>query len=223
MIFAAGLGTRMGVLTKDRPKPLVEVAGRPLIDYALDIANDAGLRRIVVNTHYLTDQLQRHLSDLPVRISDEPDQLLDTGGGLRKALPLLGDGPVFTLNSDAIWRGPNPLEYLQNLWDADRMDALLLLVSPAASTAHAGAGDFLMSPDGRLQRGPGMIYLGAQIIAPDLLDTFAQDVFSLNLVWDKMIARGRLFGATYPGQWRDVGSPKGLKEAQKMLDTACDV
>jgi len=223
MIFAAGLGTRMGALTKDRPKPLVEVAGRPLIDYALDIANGAGLRRIVVNTHYLSDQLQRHLSDLPVRISDEPDQLLDTGGGLRKALPLLGDGPVFTLNSDAIWRGPNPLEHLRANWNPNRMDALLLLVPPAPSTAHAGAGDFLMSPDGRLQRGPGMIYLGAQIIAPDLLHTFAQDVFSLNLVWDKMIARGRLFGATYPGQWRDVGSPKGLKEAQKMLDTTCDV
>ena len=223
MIFAAGLGTRMGVLTKSRPKPLVEVAGRPLIDYAMDTAQGADLRRIVVNTHYLSDQLHKHLSNQPVQFSDESTQLLDTGGGLRNALPLLGDGPVFTLNSDAIWRGPNPLQHLRDNWNPDVMDALLLLVPPDPSTAHPGAGDFLMSPDGALQRGPGMIFPGAQIIATDLLHDIPQDVFSLNIVWDKMIARRRLFGVMYSGQWRDVGSPKGLIEAQKLLDTAQDV
>ena len=223
MIFAAGLGTRMGALTKDRPKPLLNVAGRALIDYALDIAQGARLRRIVVNTHYLSDQLHLYLSDRPVQFSDEPARLLDTGGGLRNALPLFSNGPVFTLNSDAIWRGPNPLDHLRANWDPDRMDALLLLLPPTQAAAHSGAGDFLLSPDGRLQRGPGMIYPGAQIIAPDLLHDIPQDVFSLNLVWDKMIARRRLFGVVYPGKWCDVGSPEGLEKAQALLAARPDV
>jgi len=223
MIFAAGLGTRMGALTKSRPKPLVNVAGRALIDYALDIAQGADLRRIAVNTHHLSDQLHAHLSDRPVHLSNEADQLLDTGGGLRNALPLLGEGPVFTLNSDAIWRGPNPLDHLRASWDPDRMDALVLLLPPTQAAAHSGAGDFLLSPDGQLQRGPGMIYLGAQIIVPDLLRDIPQDVFSLNLVWDKMIACRRLFGVVYPGKWCDVGGPEGIEKAQKLLAAHPDV
>lgn len=224
MIFAAGLGTRMGALTRDLPKPLVPLAGRPMIDHAIELARAAGLRKIVANLHYKSDLLAAHLAPLGVTLSLEQPCLLDTGGGLLNALALTGPGPVFTLNPDAVWRGPNPLTLLAEKWDPARMDALLLLVPRARALGHVGAGDFVEAPDGRLTRGPGQVYTGAQIVKTDRLtrirSRIGADVFSLNLVWDVMLASGRLFGATYSGEWCDVGTPEGLARGERLIRDA---
>jgi MurNAc alpha-1-phosphate uridylyltransferase len=213
MVFAAGLGTRMGELTRDRPKPLIAVAGQPLIDHALDLT--AGLR-VVVNLHYRAAQMRDHLAGRPVRIADETAQLLETGGGLRAALPLLDADPVFTLNSDAVWRGPNPLHVLADHWQAG-MEALLLLLPRERAIGHRGSGDFIVAPDGRLTRGPGLVYSGAQILQTGALGAVPEAAFSLNRVWDGMIARGTLFGVVYDGQWCDVGRPDSIALAEGLL------
>ncbi len=217
MIFAAGLGTRMGALTRDRPKPLIGVGGQALIDHVLDLANGAGLQRIVVNTHYKADMIRSHLAGRGVLFSDETDQILETGGGLRHARPLLGAGPAFTLNSDAIWRGPNPLAALKAAWNPTRMEGLLLLLPREAAIGHTGGGDFVLAPDGLLSRGPGLVYSGAQILRTEGLDEIPDKVFSLNLLWDRMIARKTLFGIVYTGQWCDVGRPESLPLADALL------
>ena len=218
MIFGAGLGTRMRHLTADRPKPLVEVAGRALIDHALDLTEGMGLTR-VVNTHYRADQLAAHLGDKAL-ISHE-DVLLETGGGLRHARPLLGEGPVFTLNSDAIWAGPNPLRLLQNAW-REGMEGLLLLLPPQAARGHKGHGDFDMDAEGRIRRAPAYVYSGAQIIRPATLDGIEDNIFSLNRAWDAMIARGTLYGIPYDGQWCDVGQPESIPLAEALLHETSD-
>ena len=215
MIFAAGLGTRMGALTRDRPKALVEVAGEPLIDHALRLTDAAVAAPVVVNTHYRAEQLRAHLAPRPIRISHEP-VLLETGGGLKAAIPLLGPAPVFTLNSDAVWAGPNPLSQLDAAWD-DRMEALLLLLPPGAALGHRGSGDFSLGPDGRLARGAPFIYSGAQIIRPGTAAEIAEDAFSLNRVWDRIAARGGLYGTVYTGRWCDVGRPDSLPLAEELL------
>lgn len=220
MLFAAGFGTRMGALTKDRPKPLIKVAGRPLLDHALALADAAGIGRQVVNAHYHADQIAAHLAGRDVTVSIESPEILDTGGGLRQALPLLGPGPVFTLNTDAVWAGPNPLQVLRAAWDPDRMDALLLLLPPERAQGHKGSGDFSIDAAGRLRRGPGLVYSGAQILRPDGLGDIPQPVFSLNLLWDRIGAAERLCGAVYPGDWCDVGHPDGIAMAESMLATA---
>ena len=219
MIFAAGLGTRMGDLTRDRPKPLIEVNGKPLIDHALDLVPEQITRR-VINVHHHGEQLRDHLASREVLISDESDQLLETGGGLRKALPLLGDGPVFTLNSDAIWAGPNPLGVLSAAWRPALMDALLLLVPPRNAMGHLGSGDFLGDADGMLRRGPGLVYSGAQIVEPSLLHGLPEGAFSLNRLWDLHLERGRLHGVVYTGRWCDVGRPEGIPLAENLLQSA---
>lgn len=215
MIFAAGFGTRMRPLTETHPKPLIEVAGRPLIDHALHLAQ--GSEPIVVNTHYLGDQIARHLSDRDIHVVHEPE-ILDTGGGLRNALPLLGPGPVITLNSDAVWTGPNPLDTLRAAWDAERMDALLLLVPVPAARGYTGEGDFAVDTEGRLTRGAGHVYSGAQIIKPEGLADVPDAAFSLNLLWNAMQPEGRLFGVVHQGGWCDVGHPGGIAEAEAMLE-----
>jgi len=220
MIFAAGFGTRMGALTKSMPKPLIPVAGKPLIDHALNVARSAGMGRIVVNLHYLGDQIAAHLAGKDIALSWERDAILETGGGLRAALPLLGNGPVLLLNSDAVWTGENPLTQLLAAWDASKMDALLLLAHRADALGHSGTGDFLIAPDGRLIRAKGReapIYLGAQIIQPQALKDVADNVFSLGLIWDKLIAQGRAFGTFHSGGWCDVGSPDGIAIAERLL------
>lgn len=224
MIFAAGFGTRMGALTANRPKPLIKVAGRALLDHALDLAEGAGLGRVAVNLHYLGDQIAAHLAPRPdIALSWERAQILETGGGLRHALPLLGPGPVFTLNSDAVWTGPNPLATLRSAWRAE-MGALLLLAPPDHLRGHSGQGDFRVDAKGRISRCPkgaaGLVYLGAQIIAPEGLRDIPDAVFSLNLLWDRMIAEGRAFGVLHPGGWCDVGRPEGIAEAEAMLREA---
>lgn len=218
MLFAAGFGTRMGALTKDRPKPLIEVAGKPLIDHALDLVNDLGPQRVVANLHYHADQLAAHLAPRGVLLSRESPEILETGGGLRAALPLLGSDPVFTLNTDAIWSGPNPLTLLRAAWDPDRMDALLMCIPIAQTIRHSGSGDFAADETGRITRGGGLVYGGAQILRTDGLHGFQQPAFSLNLLWDQMQQQDRLFALTYPGRWCDVGRPEGIAMAEGLLD-----
>ncbi|MCR9127368.1 MAG: nucleotidyltransferase family protein [Rhodobacteraceae bacterium] len=217
MLFAAGFGTRMGALTATRPKPLVPVAGRALIDHALDIVDTAGLKRIVANAHYRADMIAAHLAPRGIAISHETPDILDTGGGLRAALPMLGAGPVVAINTDAVWRGPNPLRALLDEWNPHEMDALLLCVPPARARGHAGTGDFHLAPDGRLNRGGDLIYTGAQILRTERLADIADPAFSLNRVWDAMAADGRLFGTVWPGTWCDVGTPEGIALAERML------
>lgn len=217
MLFAAGFGTRMGALTADRPKPLVPVAGKALIDHALDLANDANIPRKIANLHYRAEMLEEHLKGTDVLLSVEQPQILETGGGLRQALPLLGEGPVFTLNTDAIWNGPNPLVLAQQSWDPTRMDALLVCIPPERAMGHSGKGDFISDEHGRLSRGKGWVYGGAQIIKTEGLIDIPDRVFSLNILWDRMMARGRLFGLCYPGHWCDVGRPEGIAMAEGMI------
>lgn len=220
MLFAAGLGTRMGALTATMPKPLIPVAGKPLLDHALALADQAGITTRVANLHYLGDQIATHLAGRNVALSWEREQILETGGGLRAALPLLGHGPVMTLNTDAVWTGANPLQELAAAWDEARMDALLLLLPAAQATGHSGTGDFLRDGENRLARAKGAagdVYLGAQIIRPDLLAQIPEKVFSLNLLWDKMIATGRAFGLIHQGGWCDVGRPDGITTAEALL------
>jgi len=158
MLFAAGFGRRMQPLTQDRPKPLVEVAGKALIDHALDLVPGADIGRIVANTHYKSEMIARHLAARPVTLSYESPAILETGGGLRAALPLLGVDPVLTLNSDAVWGGENPLRLLQSRWNPTKMDALLVCIPPQQARGHSGAGDFNCAPDGRLT--------GAELFCP---------------------------------------------------------
>lgn len=220
MLFAAGFGTRMAALTADKPKPMVEVAGKPLIDHALALADAAHIQRRVTNLHYRGNQVERYLAGRNITFSWEREQILETGGGLRAALPLLGEGPVLTLNSDAVWTGENPLMQLMAAWDESRMDALLLLLPAEKAIGHSGKGDFLWQEQGRLSRAngaEGLIYLGAQIIRPDLLVTIPEAVFSLNRLWDLMIARGRAYGLIHSGGWCDVGQSSSIAKAEALL------
>lgn len=220
MLFAAGFGTRMGALTQNRPKPLIPVAGRTLLDHALDLVDHAGLTTRVINVHYHADQIVTHLADRQIAVSREDGEILETGGGLRAAMPLLGASPVITLNTDAVWSTRTALSDLAAAWQDDRMDALLLLAPVQNTRGYAGQGDFLLDGQGRISRAvgqPGLVYLGAQIIRTDLLDSFPQPVFSLNLLWDRMIAEGRAYGLIYSGQWCDVGRPEGIATAERML------
>lgn len=218
MLFAAGFGTRMGALTANRPKPLIPVAGKPLIDHAHEIGLAAGLTRQVANLHYLGEQIAQHLAGRGIALSWEEDQILDTGGGLKAALPLLGPGPVVTLNTDAVWTGENPLTRLLHAWDAARMDVLFLLLPAAEARSQTGRSDFVMDDDGRVTwaRGrQGQLYLGAQIIQPHLL--VEDGAFSLHAPWTRAMAAGRAFGVLHQGGWCDVGHPGGIAEAEAML------
>ena len=220
MLFAAGFGTRMKHLTQDRPKPLIAVAGKPLIDHAVALGYDAGCDPMVANLHYKPQMLNAHLAATDVQTVTEAPDILETGGGLRNALPLLGDAPVFTSNTDAIWAGPNPLKLLEAAWQPEKMDALLMIVPLGQTEGRTGAGDFLIGADGRLSRGNGGVYGGVQIIKTDGLAGITDAAFSLNVLWDRMNAAGRLFGIPYTGKWCDVGHPKGIGIAEKMLEDA---
>lgn len=222
MLFAAGLGTRMRELTRDRPKPLIEVAGRPLIDHALDIALSARVGRIVVNVHYLAGQIRAHLTHRPVILSDETAALLETGGGLARALPLLAADPVFTMNTDAVWTGANPLDELRTAWRG-REEGLLLLVPRDTATGYAGRGDFDLDDAGRVVRGTGYVYTGAQILRTPRFAARAPGAYSINPVWNEMIAEGSLFGAVHAGDWCDVGQPESIALAEAMLHSSRNV
>jgi MurNAc alpha-1-phosphate uridylyltransferase len=226
MVLAAGQGARMRPLTDKIPKPMVKLAGRPLIDHVLDRLMAAHVETAVVNVHYLADQIEAHLrsraSKRPnIVVSDERDLLLDTGGGAKKALPLLGDGPFFIYNSDSVWsEGVTPaLEAMLRQWDPQRMDCLLLLAPLASSLGYSGKGDFSMTPDGRLaRRGERQVvpftFAGVSLCDRRLFETAPDGRFSLNLLWDRSLQAGRLFGIRLEGRWMHVGTPEALNEAE---------
>ncbi|MFK5998506.1 MAG: nucleotidyltransferase family protein [Rhodobacterales bacterium] len=226
MVFAAGFGTRMGDLTKTMPKPMVPVLGRPMIDHALAVLPDAGVKDIFVNTHHFANQLEDHLKAFPfVTAIREWPTLLETGGGLKNALPLIGNAPVFTLNCDALWLGENPVTHLAKAWNPDEMDGLLLILKRENALGYIGAGDFFLTDANRLERKgtrdlAPYLYTGVQIIKTGLLKTIKQETFSLNLLWQEMLAKQRLFGAVYDGPWIDTGHPEGIRIA---TETAADV
>ena len=226
MVLAAGLGKRMRPLTASQPKPMVRVAGKPLIDHALDRLAAAGVARAVVNVHYLADALEAHLRERKapaITISDERAQLLETGGGMAKALQQLPD-PFFSLNADNIWLdGPrNAFHDLSLMWDAERMDALLLLVPHARAMNFSGPGDFHMDALGRLsRRKPGriapFIYTGIQLVSHRLMRDVPEGPFSTNVLWNRAIEEGRLFGTSFTGQWFEVGTPEAIAPTEEAL------
>lgn len=227
MIMAAGFGQRMRPLTNGKPKPLVEVKGIPLIEYGLARLTEAGCGLAVVNVHYLPDQIEawaRRKATPRIIISDERQELLDTGGGIIKALPLLGDEPFFVVNSDSIWidRGKPALKRLIARWDDRHMDCLLLLCHPKRTIGYDGHGDFLMDAEGRLTGRPekdetGLAYIGAYLVHPRLFANVRLSKFSMNLLWDKAIAQQRLYGIEHEGEWLHVGTPDAIPLAEKAL------
>jgi MurNAc alpha-1-phosphate uridylyltransferase len=227
MVLAAGFGERMRPLTATMPKPLVKVAGRALIDYGLDKLAEAGVKTAVVNVHYLADQIEKHVAGRKqprIAISDERGAILDTGGGIVKALPLLGKEPFFLVNSDSIWldgvRGN--LERLGDAWDDERMDVLLLLAPATNSIGYSGRGDFSMAPDGRLRARAErevtpFVYAGAAILSPRLFEGAPQGKFSLTRLFDRASEAERLFGLRLDGLWMHVGTPDAIELAEDAI------
>jgi MurNAc alpha-1-phosphate uridylyltransferase len=230
MVLSAGFGERMRPLTLRMPKPLVPLAGRALIDHVLDRLAAAGVDTAIVNVHYLPEQLETHLAarngKLPeIVISDERGVLLDTGGGAKKALPLLGQGPFFIHNADSVWsEGAAPaLSRMLKLWDPAAMDCLLLLAPVTTSIGYAARGDFSMAPDGRLaRRGEGEVvpfaFAGVSLCDERLFAEAPEGRFSLNLLWDRALAKGRLYGMRLDGRWMHVGTPEALADAEALFE-----
>ncbi|MFC5385891.1 nucleotidyltransferase family protein [Aquamicrobium segne] len=228
MVLAAGLGTRMRPITDTLPKPLVKIAGRTLLDRGLDALAGAGVNKAVVNTHHLGAMIAAHLdqySHLDIIISDESELLLDSAGGIVKALPELGPDPFYILNADTFWidRDTPELERLALMWDDTRMDILLMLADPKNSTGHSGSTDFLSDEEGRLSRGrnhpQGLIYGGVGIIHPRIFAGAKAAPHSLNLYFDRAIAAGRLFGLAMKGHWITVGTPDAILPAEAAILT----
>jgi len=230
MVLAAGLGTRMRPLTDVVPKPLVKVAGRALIDHVLDRLTEVGVEQAVVNVHYFADQIQQHLSQRKtpkIVISDERGLLLGTGGGVKKALPELGDAPFFHINSDTIWiDGVKPnLTLLAEVFDGKSMDALLLLAPTIESVGYTGRGDFAMAPDGRLrkrdeQEVAPFVFAGAAILSPALFKGAPSGEFSLTALFDRAAEAGRLHGLRLEGLWMHVGTPEAVAAAEAAIRTS---
>jgi MurNAc alpha-1-phosphate uridylyltransferase len=229
MVLAAGLGTRMKPLTDDRPKALVEVAGRPLIDHMLDRLAEAGVTRAVVNVHAHADRLEAHLrarAQAPaIVISDERSAVLETGGGLKVARPLLGEAPIFVANIDSVWRetGKPIAETLKAAWDPERMDVLLALARLDRTIGFDGPGDFFLAPDGALTfRGAAPRapygYMGLHLTQPQIVDDGPAGPFSLVIPWRELAARGRLFGVVLDGDWMHVGDPQARDQAEAILN-----
>ncbi len=227
MVLAAGLGQRMRPLSDGRPKPLIEVNGKALIDYAFDRLREAGVRKAVVNVHHLAGQMvawSKRQAAPALEISDERAEILDTGGGIALALPRLGPNPFFVLNSDSLWiDGTVPaLRRLRAAWDGARMDCLLLLCPLNRTVGYDGKGDFTIGPGGRLARrtqdsGPALVYAGCYLADPRLFRDAPSGKFSINLLWDRAIAKGRLFGLVHDGKWIHVGTPEAIAAAEAAL------
>ncbi|MEO7170138.1 MAG: nucleotidyltransferase family protein [Sphingomonas sp.] len=229
MVMAAGLGKRMRPLTATRPKPLVEVAGRPLIDHVFNRLRAAGVKRAVVNVHYLADALEAHLMNrvkgIEIAVSDERDRLMETGGGIVQARDLIGDKPFLVINSDNLWiDGPaDAIRLLAARWDDAQMDALLLMVPFAKAYNHGGQGDFHLAPDGRItkRRQPGrpapFVYTGVQILSPRVIRDWPEGPFSTMVFWERAIAAGRAYGLVHQGLWFDVGTPAAIGQTEAIL------
>ena len=227
MVLAAGLGTRMRPVSADKPKPLVLLARKPLIDHVLDRLANAGIARAVVNVHHRADQIERHLKARQkpeIQISDERAHLLDTGGGVKSALPLLGADGFIVHNSDSVWRegvGSN-LARLMAAWDHERMDCLLMLVLGPAAIGYQGRGDFSLDSEGRIRRRRELevvpfVYTGVQILHPRAFAATPDGPFSNNLVWNQAILAGRAYGVRMEGLWMHVGAPAELAAAEHIL------
>jgi MurNAc alpha-1-phosphate uridylyltransferase len=229
MVMAAGLGKRMRPLTATRPKPLVVVNGRALIDHVFDRLRAGGIERAVVNVHYLADTLEAHLrnrvSGIDVVVSDERKQLMETGGGIVQARDLIGNDPFLVVNSDNLWvDGPSDaIRMLAARWDDAKMDALLLMVPLARANHHAGQGDFRLAADGKIigRRQPGklapFVYTGVQILSPRVIADWPEGPFSTMLFWERAIASGRAYGLVHQGLWFDVGTPAAVGKTEVML------
>lgn len=229
MVMAAGIGKRMRPLTATRPKPLVQVAGQALLDHVFDRLRAAGIKRAVVNVHYLADALEAHLTNrvkgIDVVVSDERDQLMETGGGIVKARDLIGDAPFVVVNADNLWiDGPaDTIKLLASRWDDDLMDALLLVVPLARAHNHGGLGDFHLDANGRItgRRKPGrvapFVYTGVQILSPRVIKDWPEGPFSTNLFWNRAIEAGRAYGVVHQGLWFDVGTPPAIAKTEALL------
>ncbi|HYG89713.1 MAG TPA: nucleotidyltransferase family protein [Azospirillum sp.] len=226
MVLAAGLGLRMRPLTLERPKPLINVGGKPMLDHALDRLQDVGVETAVVNAHYRGEMLAEHLKSRkkPKIVVSHEEELLETGGGVKKALPKLGPEPFFVVNADILWLdGPTKaLKRVADHWDPETMDALLLLMSTTRAVGYEGRGDFHMDPLGCLtRRAEGeiapFVFAGVQIIKPELFKDTPEGAFSTNLVWNRVQESGRLYGLAHDGAWFHVGSPAALLESEELL------
>ncbi|WP_066827279.1 nucleotidyltransferase family protein [Sphingomonas mali] len=229
MVMAAGIGKRMRPLTATRPKPLIQVAGQTLLDHVFDRLRAAGIKRAVVNVHYLADALEAHLKNrvkgVDIVVSDERDQLMETGGGIVKARDLIGDKPFVVANADNLWvDGPaDTIKLLASRWDDDLMDALLLVVPLARAHNHGGLGDFHLDANGRItgRRKPGrvapFVYTGVQILSPRVIQDWPEGPFSTNLFWNRAIEAGRAYGFVHQGLWFDVGTPPAIAKTEALL------
>ncbi len=230
MVLAAGLGTRLRPITNTMPKPLVPVAGKPMIDYTLDALKEAGVERAVVNVHHFADQMEAHLKSydgLDILISDERDGLMNNGGGIVKGLTQLGRDTIFVMNADLFWVGETPgepgnLEKLAAFFDPQTMDMAMLCVRIEHTTGHNNVNDFSIGPDGKLTRfrddqSNPVVYAGAFAMKPEFLDDAPDDAFNINIYFDKAIARGRLFGMMMTGEWITVGTPEALPQAEAVI------
>ncbi|MEP2989061.1 MAG: nucleotidyltransferase family protein [Parasphingorhabdus sp.] len=228
MVMAAGLGTRMRPLTDNKPKPLVKVAGKAMIDHCFDKLAETSVENVVVNVHYFPDMLEAHLKTanypFEVHVSDERSQLMETGGGLVKAQQLIEEYPFFCINSDNLWSdgSPSSLEQLANFWDETRMDALLLVVPHSSARNYKGLGDFLLDSEGHITRkAPGgeapFIYTGVQLISKRLLRDAPNGPFSTMKLWERAISEKRLFGFVHDGEWYEVGSPDAIAPTEAAL------
>lgn len=229
MIMAAGLGTRMRPLTNKIPKPLVKVAGRTLIDRVIDRLVAAGVTTIVINVHYMADQIEEHVKqrkDVEIVISDERAELLDSGGGIYKALSVFNGEPFFHANSDTVWSEGygHALDKLKAAWDPERMDALMLLAPTVHTICYDGNGDFMMDPEGLLSRVPEkriapFVWMSMEIVHPRLFDGAPKDTkkFSINPLWDKAIAKKRLFGQRLDGVWMHIDRPDAIEASEAYL------
>lgn len=228
MVLAAGLGTRMRPITNTTPKPLVQVAGKTLLDHALDSLAGADVQRAAVNVHYLADQIEEHTKSRAkpqILISDERETLLDSGGGVKRAIAPLSDQPFFILNADSFWidTDASNLMTMQMAWNADQMDMQLLVAPKEKSVGFDGKGDFFMTQNGQLQRrgdadSAPYVYAGAIITKPNLFEVVQEDVFSLNRLFDDCISSGRLFGHVLDGLWLHVGTPAAIAEAEHAIE-----
>ena len=226
MVLAAGKGLRMRPITKKTPKPMITLNGQPLIDHVLDRLSDTGVYEAVINTHHLGEQIERHLyarTSPKITFSKEVE-LLETGGGIKNALNILGDKPFFAVNTDVFWlNGPSDaLGRLSNIWDPEKMDALLLLHSTINAYGYSGKGDFNCDPSGQLSRRPESevvpwLFTGIQILKPEVLLGMPEGPFSLNLVFDHLLETKRLYGVIHDGEWFHVGTPQGLADAEAYL------
>ena len=218
MVFAAGFGTRMEKLTISTPKPLIKVGSKTLIDHTLSLLQKPSMTAIV-NAHYKHELLTKHLKKYSnVTVIVEEPNIYETGGGLKNALPIIRNNTIFTLNSDSIYKGKNPLEILEKAWDPTYMEALLLLAPQEKNLDHPQKGDFSLNKDSLLKRNnSGLIYTGAQIIKTNRFSKINLTNFSLNIVWDNMISDRTIYGLEYSGSWVDVGTPIGIKKAEKLL------